>query len=304
MKSLIGNILVTSTLVALLAGCNEEVERKTGHVALAVVAGEVAQANDGLVNPHVGLVWTRVDDVAFEPLFATESAPLQGNFPEAFNLSVFSLPPSEILATIEDGDAVVHLGFAEIFAFEDVNGDGTFTVNDYGIDAPDRMFGISWLDFLVYLDAAPSQELAQGMFSNPENASAGFHLVRWAPCDGRFEILAPGTVLAVRTFEPSSQFPATDDWYDEVQCQVTYTGACANPDSPECQGCLDAAYFGCTQVTCGAETQALDACIQASGCLESDDWTCLQEHCGAEADAVDACMNECDDWMSCFYEEL
>lgn len=303
--------LAAGALAASIVGCGSDGKDEGGtQGGVADIHGEVRGSTGGaqLTNPHVGLVWGQFDETTGAPIMATESAPLAGDL-DTFNLSIFSQPPAgfvEAYDTDGDGTDDLRLAFGFVVGYEDVDGNGTFAVNETGIDAPDRLFGFSWLEYLMYLETAPGSDTAAMMFTNPEAATPGLHVVRIDPCGGTLEIVPTGTALDVWTFPPSSNIPEElpAEMEQEFDCgwEDPAAGPCAlDETSADCTACL-AAHDGssCVDPTCTTEFDALLTCGDANGC-DGQDRTCYEAHCQAEIDAAMACATNCEDAQVCYY---
>jgi hypothetical protein len=215
-------------------------------------------------------------------------------------MSVFAPPPIAALNefTDENGTVLARYGWGLVLAFEDRDNDGGFTMNDVGIVAPDLVFGASWFDALVYLDAI-TPEVAAAMFDNPADATVGYHVARMDPCTGLVTILDGNATVVIDTFAPSSDFGAAAP---TIGCGED--GApCEDESSPACQACLSAIAEDCFARTCATEVADLDACGQAAGCPGEDPAVveaCLRAACADEVAAYDSCLGTCLDPSPCY----
>ena len=304
-------VLGTMFAVAALVACGgEENGDKGGGEPMARVQGTV-QGPGGIAytSPHVGLVWIHFGDGTVEPDFVEQVTAIDASrMPVSFELSVFQAPPAGSYYAIEgwQGEELGRMAMALVVALDDVNRDGAFAITETGVEAPDRLFGVSFRDVLVHIPAPFSGEGAAIVFSNPEAATPGVHIARLDPCGGNLEIVDDGS-FAIETFPASSTFPE-ELGGDEMSCEPgpgPGTGACADPESENCWTCLDQALLECVTVTCGAELNAITACAESNGCdVDDPEGLCVQAHCAPEIAAVESCMYTCDGWEACYGEPL
>lgn len=288
MRSMTGMYGVTAALLlAALPGCEDRLE-PTGRQALATLSGVVSWSGDGEpARPHVGMVWTAMGESDLEPRLATDAKPLSGGFPAAFDLSVFDAP-SDMLAEAEFGDGSL-LGYAigVVFAFDDVDGDGTFQVDADGIAPPDRMLGVSTRDFLLYLDGSLTEAAARQMFENPEAVHAGMLRVRMEPCSWTLTIVDASEPLEIHAFDPDGAI----DPGEEDECPPAGTTCDRASDPSACLACIEASGAACELDACGQEKAAFDACTRDAEGGEED--------CVSEAMSFYGCIEYCTDWEGC-----
>ena len=210
MRSISKWILAAAAL-ATLAGCEAEDDGSTvPGKPVAQVHGVVSWADgDGApASPHVGMIWVGMEDSDVMPRIATEAKPLTGGSPAAFDLSVFSVPPADVLTEVEMQDGtVVRYAIGLAFAFDDLNADGSFGVDEDGIAAPDRPFAFAALDWLLYLDGDLTAENMAAMFKNPEAAHAGILRAHMDYCSFQMEIVDLSAPLTMVALDPDSLEP-------------------------------------------------------------------------------------------------
>lgn len=318
MKSMAWKMMVAGGVLAMAACGGSEGGGEPGGAPIAEVQGEVrgSTGNAALTNASVALVWASFEDEHAEPVFATEVAPLPGGNPGSFTLPVFGNPPANLLLDYDfdfDGTNDARIAFGFVFGFEDVNGDGAVAINENGIDAPDRIFGLAAGDMLVYVDQLSNPAAFEGVFTNPEALVTGqILLAKLDWCSFGYELQPVSTPVVLYTFEPVSQLPEDGIVIEgDLECpgwpedpnQPGRGGICGNDPSGEaCQACIDDAFAICQEQTCAAESTTFIACAETNGCIDDADGTCIEEHCLAEADALYFCIGGCSGWEACFVD--
>ena len=203
--------ILAATVMASVTACDQVDDGpSTSAEAVAKVHGVVAWADgDGApASPHVGMIWVGMEDADVMPRMATEASALTGGSPAGFDLSVFSVPPADVLTEVEMADgSVLRYSIGMVFAFDDVDGDGTFGVDENGIAAPDRPFAFAALDWLIYLDGELTAESLAAMFKNPEAAHAGILRAHMDYCSFQMEIVGLSEPLTMVSLDPTTQEP-------------------------------------------------------------------------------------------------
>jgi len=203
MRSISKWILAAAAL-ATFTGCDQTDDGSTVPTKPVAQVHGVVSWTDGAgapASPHVGMIWMGMEDSDVMPRMATQAEPLTGGTPAAFDLSVFSTPPADVITEVEMEDgSVLRYSIGVVFAFDDVDGDGSFEVDDRGIAAPDQPFAFAARDWLLYLDGEPTAESLAAMFVNPEAAHAGILRTRMDYCTFQMEIVdfsEPLTMVAL-----------------------------------------------------------------------------------------------------------
>lgn len=303
MQKKLAGILCT-ILVAGLAACGETDDRSAGgERPLARVEGTIQGLRDAAyTSPHVGLIWVNWGDydAGIEPSFLEQVTAVDaGRMPVTFGLSVFQPPPATAYNALvdHDGNELARIALALVVAFDDVDRDGSFVIDETGVDAPDLLFGASWYDFLFHIPAPLPEEIAAGLFANPEAATPGFHVVRFDDCNA--PVIVDNGTFTIEAFPASSAFPEPPG-SRECEPEGPTDGPCADPESEACAACIDRALAECLTDTCGDELGLLVSCAEESGCdLEEPEGTCVEENCPGEIAAVEACMYTCDGMDAC-----
>ncbi|WP_373048632.1 hypothetical protein [Vulgatibacter sp.] len=311
MKSFAWKTMAALGAMALAACGSENDGTQPSGEPVAELQGEVrGSVGNGtrLQNPSVALVWARFDDPNQQPVFATEVAALPGNDPSSFSLPVFSNPPAAMLEDWDvdyDGNADLRLAFGSVFAFEDVNGDGAVALHDTGVDAPDRVFGVSWEHQLLYVDTIYNQAALGQIVSNPQEVVAGqLLLAEYDICSfGPAAIVPFSTPVVLWTFTPTSDVSEADLPLDELECSGEIPGmggVCGDdPGSEACAACMDRAFSTCS-AGCDVQTAAFESCMTTNGCDRDPTGSCIETHCSAEADAVYQCIGGCSAYDECY----
>lgn len=303
MNSMIWKILAAGSLVSLAAcggGSEGGTEPEVSADPIGEVRGVVLGSTGGaqLVNPSVGLVWARYDEVGEEPVLSIEVAPFAGDA-SSFTLPVFSVPPSSALQHLDlddDGTIDVSFAFGGVIAFEDVDADGAVSLTEMGVGAPDRIFGLTLNNGLLYLDPASDPASAEEIFGAGV-AVGTMQLVQFETCNAAFAFLPVSTPVDLWTFTPGTEVSEEELPEDALACDGGVCGA--DLESAECNACLDGAIRVC-EAGCATEGAAVEACVTSSGCTELDDEACLESACGTEIDAFFACFEGCSEVDACF----
>ena len=213
----ISNWILAAAALTLVTGCDQaDDETPNPGRPVAQVHGVVSwsDALGAPANPHVGMIWMGLEDSDVMPRVATQAKPLTGGPGASFDLPVFAGPPADVLteAEMEDG-SVIRYSLGVVFAFDDVNADGAFEVDEEGIAAPDRPFAFSATDWLIFLEGDLTEEGLAEMFKNPEAAHAGILRARLDPCSFQMEIVDLSEPLTMVPIDPTLEDPDdTGDW--------------------------------------------------------------------------------------------
>lgn len=198
-----GTWFMAGALVVALAACAEEEDglNAPGGSLNGTISWNLAQS---LRSPHVGLAWMSMGTGEY-PEFVTQAIPLTTG---DFRIEGIQAPPSHAFEEVQMPDGPpLRVAFGGVLAFEDVDGNGEFAFEEDRLTAPDLMFGVSLLDGLLFLESAPSAEVAAYLFTNPEASRAGLLRVRADVCGGGYTILADDEPVQMFTFTPSDTFP-------------------------------------------------------------------------------------------------
>jgi len=310
MKSMAWRTILAGGALA-LAACGSDGAAGEERAPVVEVQGVVRGSTGGtaLTRPSVGLVWARFDTVTGDPVLATDMAPLAGGDGSSFTLPVFAPPAADMVGAYDfdgDGSADLRIAFGSIFAFEDVDGDGAVALTETGLAAPDRIFGFSWENALVYVESIGNPDYLGTLFANPEDVVPGqLQLVHWRPCDFGLEIVPMSTSVVLWTFTPGVDVPEDAEPIADVECpgwpeEPGTGGVCgADPRSTACEVCLSDSFEACQTDTCGSESAAALACIDQNGCIDDTD-ACIRTNCEDEVDALTACLGTCTQWETCY----
>ena len=268
-------IVAAGALVA-LAACGAENEGRAGAdgaggdggggEAIGRMQGEITGNTGGasLVAPHVGLIWARFDETRdSEPVYSTDAAPIAGDA-TSFTLPIFNAPPAAQLSDVDfdmDGDPDARLAFGSIFAFEDLDGDGTTVIGENGVGAPDRIFGISWRQMVLYVDEVHDAAVVGEFFGQLTEGT--LYVVDLDFCDGTLALTPPPAVVELFTFTPGQDVPEDELPVDDYVCiPPDAGGVCTDPDAVECTDCIADAQ-ACTEA-CNPVGDAYVACVETN----------------------------------------
>lgn len=203
--------LVMAALLFALGACGEPEEEQEGEPLAQLTVELGGELDPSVESPHVGIVWIPYDEEEEEaPLILTESAPLSASL-EQIQFSLFQGPPPAAILRRNGGQTAIGL----LVAFDDRDGDGTFSVGSEGIEAPDLFFGVNLRELAVFLQIPSDAELNPEHFVNPEAFEPGISRARIDPCTGMLELLPMAAPIVIETFEPSTSFAFL---YEETDC--------------------------------------------------------------------------------------
>ncbi|MCG5056107.1 MAG: hypothetical protein KA712_24405 [Myxococcales bacterium] len=142
-----------------------------------------------LVSPKVGIAWA-TSDSGSESIAGQTVGIRTDAFPAAFDLAIMAPPPANAVGFF-GGEPTPGIALGQIWAFDDVDGDGkfaqTFSESD-DIAAPDKIFGAAqglWIGYVVDAEATIA-----GVVATADPLSEAFK-ARLRSLEGKYFVYAP-----------------------------------------------------------------------------------------------------------------